>query len=98
MDRVHQIALAVSNIGEALVWYHDHFDVETIYEDGSWALLRFDNISLAIVLPDQHPRHIAVERKNAEKFGVLTTHRDGTASVYVDDPWGNTIEIMKTVG
>ena len=35
MDRVHQIALAVSNIGEALVCYRDHFGVETIYEDGS---------------------------------------------------------------
>jgi catechol 2,3-dioxygenase-like lactoylglutathione lyase family enzyme len=97
MDRVHHIALAVPDIGEALAWYHDHFDVETIYEDSSWALLRLDNIALALVLPDQHPPHIAIERRNAETFGELTAHRDGTSSVYVDDPWGNTIEIMKTV-
>jgi catechol 2,3-dioxygenase-like lactoylglutathione lyase family enzyme len=98
MDRVHHIALVVPNIGEALVWYQDRFDVDTIYEDSSWALLRLDNIALALVLPDQHPPHIAIERKNAETFGALTTHRDGTASVYVDDPWGNTIEIMKAAG
>jgi hypothetical protein len=48
MDRVHQIALAVSNIGEALVCYHGHFDVETIYEDGSSALLRFDDFLLPL--------------------------------------------------
>jgi hypothetical protein len=48
MDRVHQIALAVSNIGEALVCYHDHFGVETIYEDGSSALLRFDDFLLPL--------------------------------------------------
>ena len=58
-------------------------------------MLAFDNVSLALVLPDQHPAHIAVERENAETHGTLTEHRDGSASVYVKDPWGNAIEYLK---
>ena len=59
-------------------------------------MLKFDNISLAIVVPGQHPPHFAVENKQAEKFGELTTHRDGTASIYINDPFGNAVEIIKT--
>ncbi len=95
MDRLHHVAIAVPDIGKALGWYRDQFDVESVYVDESWALLKFDNISLALVLPDQHPPHIAVERVNAESYGALTPHRDGTASVYIRDPWGNAVEIMK---
>jgi catechol 2,3-dioxygenase-like lactoylglutathione lyase family enzyme len=95
MDRLHHIAVTVPDIKQALAWYRGNFHVETVYEDPTWALLRFGNIDLALVLPGQHPPHIAIERPNAEAFGALTRHRDGTASVYVQDPFGNAIEIMK---
>ncbi len=95
MDRLHHIALTVPDIQQALAWYRGNFDVDTCYEDRTWALLRFGNIDLALVLPGQHPPHIAIERPNAEAFGELARHRDGTASVYVQDPFGNVIEIMK---
>ena len=36
-----------------------------------------------------------VARADAEVHGELTPHRDGTASVYVRDPWDNVIEFMK---
>lgn len=97
MEKVLHIAISVGDITEALEWYRDNFDFQTVYADDSWALLRFDNIALALVLPDQHPPHFAVEREDAEHFGPLTTHRDGTASVYIRDPWGNAIEIMQGV-
>ena len=96
MDRLHHVAIAVPDIAEALDWYRNRFDVEPVYTDESWALLKFENIALALVLPDQPPPHVAVERRNAEKYGTLTVHRDGTASVYIRDPWGNAVEIMKT--
>ena len=96
MDRLHHVAISVPDISEALAWYSDQFDVETVYSDESWALLKFDNIALALVLPRQHPPHIAVERENADSYGPLTPHRDGTASVYIRDPRGNAVEIMKT--
>jgi catechol 2,3-dioxygenase-like lactoylglutathione lyase family enzyme len=95
MDRLHHVAIAVPDIGKALDWYRDQFDIEIVYVDESWALLKFDNIALALVLPEQHPPHVAVERKNAEIYGTLTPHRDGTASVYIRDPWGNAVEIIK---
>lgn len=98
MDRLHHVALAVTDIRAALAWYRAQFEVETVYEDETWALLRFANIDLALVLPGQHPSHIAIERPDAARHGPLKTHRDGTASVYVDDPFGNVIEIMQAGG
>jgi catechol 2,3-dioxygenase-like lactoylglutathione lyase family enzyme len=85
MDKLHHVAVVVPDIQQALQWY----------EDASWALLRFGNIDLALVLPGQHPPHIAIERPDASAYGPLRQHRDGTASVYVNDPFGNVIEIMQ---
>lgn len=95
MDHLHHVALPVRDIDAAVNWYQSRFDVNVAYRDQSWALLHFDNISLALVLPEQHPPHIAVEREDAEIHGPLTPHRDGTASVYVRDPWGNAVEYLK---
>jgi hypothetical protein len=50
---------------------------------------------LALVLSDQHPPHFAIISEHAERFGPLKTHRDGTASVYINDPAGNCIEMLK---
>lgn len=95
MGKILHIAIPVENITEALDWYQENFDVQTDYADDSWALLRFENVGLALVLPGQHPPHFAVERSDAGAYGKLTSHRDGTASVYIHDPWDNAIEIMK---
>lgn len=95
MEKLHHIALPVHDIDEALDWYRKNFDVEPVYTDESWALLAFENVALALVLPHQHPAHIAVERTDAEQFGPLTRHRDGTRSTYVQDPWGNAIEYVE---
>jgi catechol 2,3-dioxygenase-like lactoylglutathione lyase family enzyme len=48
MDRLHHVAIAVPDIGKALDWYRDQFDIEIVYVDESWALLKFDNIALAL--------------------------------------------------
>ena len=96
MERLHHVALPVTDMRKAIDWYETTFDVRKVYEDENWALLAFENISLALVIPEDHPPHIAVERQDAERHGPLTSHRDGTASVYVDDPWGNPIEYLKS--
>ena len=98
MDRLDHVAIPVEDIGKALDWYRSRFDIEIAYRDESWALGRFDNVALALVMPDQHPPHIAVARDDAERQGPLTPHRDGTASVYVKDPWGNAVEYLKPAG
>ncbi len=97
MERLHHIALPVTDIEKAVLWYEKNFDVRKIYADSTWALLAFDNVALALVLPGQHPAHIAVERENIERYGHLSKHRDGTASVYVTDPWGNAVEYLQSV-
>ena len=98
VDRLHHVAIPVADVKTAADWYRARFDVRTVYEDPTWALLRFGNIDLALVIPEQHPPHIAVERADAERYGELRAHRDGSASVYVDDPFGNVIEIMQAGG
>lgn len=94
-DRLHHVALAVANIAAAVNWYRSQFDVDIAYQDDSWALLRFANIDLALVLPSAHPPHIAAECSEAGRFGPLSVHRDGTSSVYVRDPWGNAVEFIE---
>ncbi len=96
MDKLHHVAVEVADIPRALAWYRERFEVETVYVDDTWALLAFENVSLALVTPGQHPPHFAVERQDAEAFGTLTPHRDGTASVYLEDPGGNAVEVLRT--
>ncbi len=96
MDQLHHVAVQVSDIERSIAWYQARFDVEIGYQDATWALLRFANVSLALVQPAQHPPHFAVARSDAAAFGDLTPHRDGTASVYIEDPDGNAVEVLKT--
>ena len=93
-NRIDHIAISVTNIKEAVDWYTRTFDCEIEYQDDTWAFLAFDNIKFALVIPDQHPPHIAFVRPDAEKYGPLKTHRDGTRSIYINDPSGNSIEIL----
>ncbi len=94
LDRIHHVAIAVSDIGASVEWYRQHFRCEVAYRDDTWALLRFANASLALVLPEQHPPHLGFVHPEAERFGPLKPHRDGTASVYLRDPDGNNVEIL----
>ena len=38
---------------------------------------------------------LAFESSEAANDGELTFHRDGTESVYIRDPFGNTVEFIK---
>lgn len=98
MDTIHHIAVQVKNIKETTEWYKTQYDVKVVYEDETWALLQFSNVALALVLPNQHPPHFAIVSENADCYGTLNTHRDGTASVYVQDPAGNYIEMIQLDG
>jgi catechol 2,3-dioxygenase-like lactoylglutathione lyase family enzyme len=94
MDNIDHIAIPVENVATALNWYKSRFNCEVTYQDDTWAFIRFGNIKLALVIPSQHPAHIAFVSPDAEKSGALKLHRDGTRSCYVTDPAGNSIEIM----
>lgn len=94
LDRIPHVAISVSNVAEAVAWYTATFRCKVSYQDPTWALLDFANLQLALVIPEQHPPHIAFTHPHAETFGALKTHRDGTRSTYVRDPAGNSIELM----
>ena len=93
--KIDHIAVQVSNIYDAVKWYHSYFEAECLYIDDTWALLRFDNIKLALVLPNQHQNHIAIE-VNVENHPNLEfkQHRDGSNYHYLTDPWGNCVELI----
>ena len=95
LDPIHHVAIPVLNIADALEWYTSRFHCRVEYVDKSWALLKFANAKLALVLPHEHPPHFAVGRRDANKFGELTAHRDGLHSVYITDPFENSIEILE---
>ena len=95
MDKIHHIAIEVNSIEETIEWYKKHSRCKVSYQDKTWALLKYENISLALVLPDTHPPHIAFEKPNAEEYGSLKMHRDGTSSIYLKDPSNNAVEMLK---
>ena len=94
LDTLDHVAIQVGDVARAVAWYRENFRARVGYQDETWALLEFANVRLALVVPGQHPPHLAFVKADAERFGPLKTHRDGTASVYVPDSEGNTLEIM----
>ena len=95
MDKIHHLAIQVEDIGKSVDWYKENFDIQVSYQDETWAMIDFENTSLALVIPEQHPFHFAIESEEASSYGELTKHRDGTASVYIKDIDGNNIEMIK---
>src|ERR1700693_5210501 len=94
LDSIHHVAVSVDHIATAVEWYKHNFQCKISYQDETWAMLEFANMKLALVIPSQHPPHVAFVSPEAEKFGTLKPHRDGTRSCYVTDPDGNSVEIM----
>ncbi len=94
LDSIHHVAVPVTDVATAVTWYTTQFSCKILYQDETWAFLEFANTRLALVIPQQHPAHIAFTHPEAETFGTLKTHRDGTRSTYIQDPAGNAVEIM----
>lgn len=95
LDQIDHIAVQVQDIAAAVDWYAHTFKCTIEYQDPTWAMLNFSNIKIALVLPRQHPPHIGIIRQDAQAFGTLKTHRDGTESCYVTDPSKNVLEVLK---
>ena len=95
MDNIDHIAVQTNNINESLKWYKDMFKCNVLFEDETWALIEFKNTKIALVVPEQHPPHIAIKRKNLEQYGNPVKHRDGSESVYIESPDRNTFELIR---
>jgi len=94
LDTIHHTAIQVKDIAKAVSWYTERFTCEIEYQDESWAMLKFANTSLALVLPEQHPYHFAIMTDDLSPYGEAVPHRDGTASVYIKDADENNIEML----
>jgi extradiol dioxygenase family protein len=95
LDMIHHVAIEVTNIKQAVDWYQKNLSCAVAYQDQSWGLLKFANLSIALVLPGTHPPHIGIPCDHPEQYGEVKPHRDGTASVYINDPFGNVVEMIK---
>ena len=98
LDPLHHVAIVSKDVAGSVRFYRDTFRCEVSYQDETWALLKFRNISLALVNPDQHPPHLGFVIPNAAEYGTLEPHRDGTESLYIEDPSGNAVELLSTKG
>jgi len=94
LDIVDHIAVQVDDIAAAIAWYTDNFECRIAYQDDTWAMLEFANTKMALVLPGQHPGHVAFQKDSLDKFGEVKVHRDGMRYVYFEDPFGNTVEVV----
>ena len=100
------VAQVVPNISEAVAFYVGLIPNATVlYQDASWAFVEAGGAKLAFVVKDQHPNHLAwrvsEEELNrlAEKLGkIISPHRDGTKSFYLDGPGGAHVEIITFEG
>lgn len=95
LDNLHHVAIQVKDIAKSVDWYTGKFKCEIEYQDESWAMLKFENTHLALVLGEQHPYHFAIVEENLEKYGTAVPHRDGTSSIYIKDIDGNNVEMLK---
>ena len=91
---IDHIAIETENVAESVNWYRRKFKCDIKYQDQTWALLKFDNISIALVTPGEHPPHFAVVDENLANEPNVKRHRDGIGYKYVKDPDNNFIEFI----
>lgn len=94
LDAIDHLALEVDDIDSAVTWYQERFRCEVLYRDATWAMLEFSNLKLAFVVREEHPPHLGIVRDDAEKYGKLKQHRDGSRSCYLKGPGGNVVEVL----
>lgn len=97
LDPLHHIAVVVKDVEGAVAWYTGRFSCRVAYRDATWALLRFANLDVALVTEGEHAAHFGILRSDAAAFGEVKSHRDGVRYVYIEDPSGNTVEVVEGV-
>tara|TARA_R110000851_G_scaffold212523_1_gene365161 strand:- start:701 stop:997 length:297 start_codon:yes stop_codon:yes gene_type:complete len=93
--KLHHVGITVKNIKRSVAWYTSKFNCRTEYISDTWAMLEFPNGgNLALVTDYQHPPHFCIETPDAELYGELVEHRDGTKTTYIKDPDDNVVELL----
>lgn len=98
---IDHVAVPTNDIAASVRWYVETFGATVLYQDATWAFLKFGNCKLALITPTQHPPHVAVSvsldvlERHARAAGKpIDTHRDGTRGIYISDPAGNAVELI----
>ena len=60
LSKIDHLAIIVENIEKSVEYYLSKFNCEVKHKDATWAMLKFDNINLALVTEDEHPNHFAI--------------------------------------
>ena len=92
LTAIDHIAIESNDIAKSVDWYKNNFNCKVKYQDKSWAMLEFENLSVALVVPGQHPPHFAVVDETIGKLPKTKVHRDGIKYLYETDPDKNYIE------
>ena len=92
LTAIDHIAIESNDIARSVDWYKNNFNCKVKYQDKSWAMLLFENVSVALVIPGQHPPHFAVVDETIGKLSKSKVHRDGIKYLYEKDPDKNYIE------
>ena len=109
MKRLGHVAVCVEDVAKAADFYQN-LGMKLVWQDSDWAYLKAGEDGLALMSPDydQAGPHFgfvfsdradidtAYEKLKADgvKVGKIHEHRDGTASFYGRDPFGNWFEYL----
>lgn len=100
--RLDHVAVTSANIEQSVNWYRQQFGATVLYQDKTWAFLQVGGNKLALVTPGQHPPHIAfsvteeqLDQASKSTGIAVDKHRDGTKGIYVKDPDGNAVELIR---
>ena len=94
LSKIDHLAVIVKNIDQSVKYYTEKFNCKVKYKDASWAMLKFDNINLALVTKYEHPNHFSIVDHSLVNNKKIKYHRDGIGYIYQKDPDGNYIELI----
>ena len=98
LSKLDHVAICVHDLNAALAWYSSSFDCELVYRDDEQAILQFDNIRVALVMPSFQRPHLAFLKSDADTYGEIRDLVDGTESTFISDASGNLTELVVDKG
>ena len=109
MKRLGHVAVCVEDVAKAADFYQN-LGMKLVWKDDDWAYLKAGNDGLALMSPDYdqagpHFGFVFSDRAEIDtaydklkaagvKVSKIHDHRDGTASFYGRDPFGNWFEYL----
>tara|TARA_Y100001963_G_C6673460_1_gene396255 strand:+ start:10 stop:315 length:306 start_codon:yes stop_codon:yes gene_type:complete len=89
-------AINVRDLQRSINWYSRVFKAEVLHQDETWVMLKIGDSKLALFHESMHPPHFAftVDSVMDIPSNDLAVHRDSSIYSYIEDPDGNTLEVL----